>query len=257
MTLVFPLGTLLAFLMVLSRVAGLIALLPLPALRMAPATVRVCLSMAISIALLPAWPHFENTLPSFGTLLTAAFAEAGFGLAMGVATALFLETFQMAAQIFGLQAGFGYATTIDPTSQVDAGILQVISMLMAGLFFFATGLDGQILRLLAASFQRFSAGSGAWAGAEASVDGIIRLGSTVFSLGLRLAMPIVAFLLFLDVALALLARVQQQLQLLSLAFPVKMLTALAGLAVLLPTFSRLFERSSTQMLSMLWATLAR
>ena len=36
--------------------------------------------------------------------------------------------------------------------------------------------------------------------------------------GLRLAMPVIALLLLLDVALALLGRMQQQLQLLSLAF---------------------------------------
>ena len=53
----------------------------------------------------------------------------------------------------------------------------------------------------------------------------------MFSVGLRLALPVVALLVMVDVALALLGRLNPQLQLLSLAFPVKMLTALlaAGL----------------------------
>jgi len=48
-------------------------------------------------------------------------------------------------------------------------------------------------------------------------------------------------LLLIDVALALLGRIQQQLQLLSLAFPAKMLATLAILAALAPTTARIFE----------------
>ena len=47
-------------------------------------------------------------------------------------------------------------------------------------------------------------------------------------MALRLALPVVALLLMVDVALALLGRLNQQLQLLALAFPAKMLTALRG-----------------------------
>ena len=130
----------------------------------------------------------------------------------------------MAAQVLGLQAGYGYATTIDPTSQADAGVLQVVTALMSGLLFLTLGVDRQLFRVLAASFEKFPAG--AWAPSAASLDGVVSLGSGMFSLGLRLALPVVALLLLLDVSLAVLGRMQQQLQLLSLAFPMKMLAAL-------------------------------
>ena len=55
---------------------------------------------------------------------------------------------------------------------------------------------------------------------------IIRLGAILFSVGLRLALPVVALLVMVDVALALLGRVNAQLQLLSLAFPLKMFLTL-------------------------------
>ena len=83
-----------------------------------------------------------------------------------------------------------------------------------------------MMRVLAASFQKFPAG--AWAPSTASLDGVIHLGAACSPLGLRLAMPVIGLLLLIDFALALLGRMQQQLQLLSLAFPVKMLAALGA-----------------------------
>ena len=50
-----------------------------------------------------------------------------------------------------------------------------------------------------------------------------------------------ALLLLIDLALALLGRMQQQLHLLSLSFPVKMLAALAMLVALAPVIARMFE----------------
>jgi flagellar biosynthesis protein FliR len=255
MNLGLPLSTLYAFLLVLARVAGLIAFLPLPGFRGAADSVRAVLALAVTVALFPVWPSLPNELAGIGQLCLWACLEAGFGLAAGLAVGFLTEAFQLATQVFGLQVGYGYATTIDPTSQADAGVLQVITMLATALLFFSFGIDREILRVLAASFQKFPAGS--WAPTAASLDGVVRLGSGMFSLGLRVAMPVIGLMLLIDVALALLGRMQQQLQLLSLAFPVKMLAALAMLTILSPALARLFQTASAQTVSTLWNSLGR
>lgn len=255
MTLGLPLSTLYAFLLVLARVGGLIAFLPFPAFRAAPDTARAFLAMVVAFALFPVWPQLPNVAPSAGDLVLWAVSEAGFGLAAGLTVGFVIEAFQIAMQILGLQAGYGYASTIDPTSQVDASILQVLSMFMTGLLAFGLGLDRELFRILAASFQRFPAGS--WAPSAASLDGVLRIGSEMFSLGLRVSMPVIALLLFIDIALALLGRMQQQLQLLSVAFPVKMLAALALLTAMSPVIASLFEQSSARALGSLWQTVTR
>jgi flagellar biosynthesis protein FliR len=68
-------------------------------------------------------------------------------------------------------------------------------------------------------------------------------------------MPVIGLLLLIDVALALLGRMQQQLQLLSLAFPIKMLAGLSMLMILAPTLARLFQRSSAHTMDVLWHSL--
>ena len=74
----------------------------------------------------------------------------------------------------------------------------------------------------------------------------------MFTIGLRLAMPVIALLLLIDIALALLGRMQQQLQLLSLAFPVKMLATVALMTALAPVVARVYESSAGRTLDALW-----
>jgi flagellar biosynthetic protein FliR len=250
MTLGLPLSTIFGFLLVLARVGGLMAFLPVPALRNAPMIFRAVLAFVTTIALSPVWPHLPDVSPSVGQLTVWVFSEMGFGLAAGIAVAFLNEGFQIGAQVLGMPAGFGYAQTIDPSSQSDSSVLQVITMLMTGLLFFSFGLDGVVMRILAASFQKYPAGS--WSLTAAGLDTIIHLGAGMFSLGLRVALPVVALLLLIDVALALLGRMQQQLQLLSLAFPIKMMAALGILISLTPVIPKLFSSAASHTVTALW-----
>jgi len=164
-----------------------------------------------------------------------AAAEASVGITIGLSVAVTLEAFTLAAQILGLPAGYGYAQTIDPNTEADSGILLVIAQLFAGMLFFALGLDREILRLFAASLEKIP--PGAFVLRPATVEPLFRLAGDLFAVGVRLALPVVALLVMVDVALALMGRLNQQLHLLSLAFPAKMLTALlvlSWIAVLFP-----------------------
>ena len=66
----------------------------------------------------------------------------------------------------------------------------------------------------------------------------------MFSVGVKLAFPVVVLLLLLDISLALTGRMQAQLQLLSLAFPAKMIAAVLLLSVLTATFPTVFEKAA-------------
>jgi flagellar biosynthesis protein FliR len=250
MTLGLPLSTIYAFLLVLARVGGLIVFLPVPAFRNAPMVIRAALAFVTTIALFPVWPHLPDASPSIGQLTAWAFSETGFGLVAGLAVAFLTEGLQVGAQVLGMPAGFGYAQTIDPNSQADSSVLQVMTMLITGLLFFSLGMDSVVLRILAASFQKYPAGS--WSLSAASLDSVIHLGAGMFSLGLRVALPVVALLLLIDVALALLGRMQQQLNLLSLAFPIKMMAALGLLTAIAPLLPKLFSAAAAHTINALW-----
>lgn len=240
--LAIPPGTLFAFLLVLCRIGGALVFLPLPGFKSAPQPVRAVLAIGFTMALAPAWPAIPTANVSGGMLAGWIAAEAAFGIAIGLAVAIVLEAFGLAAQILGLQAGYAYASTIDPTTEADSGVLLVFAQLMAGMLFFAVGLDREILRLFGQSLARVPLGT--YALGLPAAETMIRLGTGLFTVGLRLALPVVALLMMLDVALALLGRLNAQLQLLSLAFPAKMLTALLVLSWVAMVFPRILVESS-------------
>ena len=241
-----------AFVLVLARVSGALIFVPLPGIRSGPEMARILLALSFTIALFPNWPHIEASGVTMGHLVGWMLSEAALGLTIGLAVAFLTEAFLMATQIIGLQAGYGYASTIDPTTQADSSILQVFAQLTAGLLFFAMGLDREILRVFARSLESYP--PGAWIPTRAAAEAIIHLGAGMFSIGLRLALPAVALLVLVDLALALLGRINSQLQLLTLAFPVKMLAALGvlvSMAALFPTMFRAYVGSSFQTIHML------
>jgi flagellar biosynthetic protein FliR len=175
---------------------------------------------------------------------------------VGLVIAFLLEGVQLAAQVLGLQAGYSYASTVDPTTEADTTTLQLMAQLLAGTLFFAFGFDRQVLKALAKSF---TAGPGLSIGGSAvgglgiggsaidgeAVNAIVHLGAAVFTTGVQLALPVLALLVLLDVAFAVLGRLHAQLQILSLTFAVKMLVALAFLASMLSVYPAVFERTGS------------
>jgi flagellar biosynthetic protein FliR len=234
----FAIDRLLGFLLVLARVSGLFVFVPLPGLNAAPVTARIVLSLSITVCLLPIWPAAAGLDQSVARLAGYAVMDAAVGMALGLTVAFAIEAMKVAAQAAGLQAGFGYASTIDPGSEADSSLLLVIAELFAGLLFFAAGLDRQVLAILAGTLKTLPPGQ--IVQLHGAPEVLARLGGELFAYGLRLAFPVIAFLVLVDLTLGFLGRVNAQLQLLTLAFPVKIIAALGLFAMLAPVYSRVY-----------------
>jgi len=219
--------TVLGFLLTLARVAGVFVFVPLPGVKGGMEPARIILPLTITVILFPYWPHVSSG-GSVGLLAVWMISEAAIGVGIGLAVAFILEAIGVAAQVLGLQAGYAYASTIDPNTQADSGILVVFSQLGAGLVFFALGLDREVLRIFSDSLVAITPGS--FLLSRGLVERLLTTGGLMFSTGVRLALPVVAVLIMVDISLALLGRVNAQLQLLTIAFPVKMMLALVVLS---------------------------
>ena len=232
--LVLSISTVLGFLLTLIRVAGVFIFVPIPGVTGMVSPARVILPLGITIALFPEWPQVTAN-PSAGLFLLWIVIEAGLGIGIGLSVAFITESLLVGAQTMGFQAGFGFASTIDPNTQADSTVLVIFAQLAAGLLFFATGIGREVLRIFARSLEIWPAGTFVLThGAAAQV---LAAGSAMFSTGLRLALPMIAILVMVDISLALLGRVNAQLQLLTVSFPMKIMIGLAmmsWLALLLP-----------------------
>jgi flagellar biosynthetic protein FliR len=238
----FDVGTLYAFLLVLARISGAFIFVPIPGIQAGPQAARALLAVSLTLVLAPRWPVIDPAQVNFGLLVGWVLAEAGMGLAVGLAVAFLTEGFQMGAQIISLQAGYTFASTVDPSSGADSSVLIMVAQTTAGLLFFATGLDRQILRAFADSLS--SQPPGHFAVSLPMATRVIHAGSSVFTTGLRLVLPLLALLLMVEISLALLARLNSHLQLMALSFPIKMLLSLILLGWLLLVFPQVFAQSA-------------
>lgn len=234
------LSVLIGALLVFCRITGVFIFLPLPGVRSGPDAARIVLALFATLALFPVWPRLEA--PDIAVMAGWILLEAGLGIAVGLVIGFLIEAFNFGAQLLSLQGGFSYAATIDPNTEAESTVLITLSQLAAGMLFFATGLDQQVLLSFARSLEKLPPGM-VNLGPSLGLF-LIRLGSVLFSTGLRLVLPAIAFLLMMDVALALLSRINSQLQVVSLAFPVKILGTILILSSLASLLPRIFLKSS-------------
>jgi flagellar biosynthesis protein FliR len=241
------LSTVFGFLLVLARMSGAFVFVPLPGVKDGPLAAKAVLSVCITFSMFPLWPAVNSGEMGVGRLAGWMLAEAALGATIGLVVAFIAEAVLLSMQIAGLQAGYAYASVVDPNTQADSGVLLVLAQLMSGLLFFALGLDREVIKILARSLAAHPPGT--FALTRPMAEQILRLGADVFTIGLRLAMPVVALLALVDISLALLGRVNAQLQLLTLAFPVKMLVALVMLTWIAAMLPGIYRSHGEQMLT--------
>ena len=225
------------FLFTFARLSGVLAFLPLAVFRAAPGAARIVLAIAFTLMLWPQWHTNASGAITVGRILVGVAAEAALGVAIGLSLAIVLEVFQMAAQAVTVPAGLGFASTFAPNSGADSTVLLTLAELPAGLLFFATGAERLLVKALSMSMrvappESFSIHK-TWAPA------VILFASSIFSVGLRLAAPVIALLLLADVSLAVIGKVQAQIHLIGLTMPVKLaavMLLLAATIVLQPGF---------------------
>jgi flagellar biosynthesis protein FliR len=83
----------------------------------------------------------------------------------------------------------------------------------------------------------------------AVVEELIRAGTSMLSVAVRLAMPIVGLLLLVDVVMGVLGRLNAHMQIVSVSMPVKMLATIVLLASMMAILPRVYERHADAMLT--------
>ena len=246
-----PLALIWGFLVVWSRVAGMIAFLPLPGLKTPIDPPRILLGGLITFAMFPHWPVIDPSRTPIADLAMLAIREAVFGLLTGLLVSMLVEVFQLTAQLLAQQAGFSYASTIDPTNDTDSGILLVLCQLLSGMLAIGAGLDHYVFNLFRRSLEQIPSGS--FVGSLAHLQTASQLGARMFETGLLLALPSIAIFIVLDVLLAVVSRLEQQLQLTTILFPVKTASAVFVTTIAIGSFPAAFENMMAATLSALRA----
>ena len=159
---------------------------------------------------------------------------------MGMAMRIVFAMVDLAGELTGLQMGLGFASFFDPQNSTDTALIsQYLGVLMTMVFL---ALNGHLLVIatLAESFQALPITpdpltASAWLM-------LVQWGGKLFSIGIMLALPILAALLIANLALGILTRAAPQLNIFSVGFPVTLLLGFVVLMLVLPQMGSALEQ---------------
>jgi flagellar biosynthetic protein FliR len=194
--------------------------------RQVPAPVRIALSVMLALVLAP-----SVTIPTGAGagLLAVVLREIAIGLALGLAARAVIAGAEMAGHICSQQIGFSYAATIDPEGGARNTVLASLYGLLATYTWLMIGGHHMLVRALDASYAGLPIGGG---GLDASLLASIRdVLAIVFVTGLRLAAPVIAVLMLLEVALGLISRAAPAFNFFVIGYPVRLVVGLIVVAL--------------------------
>jgi flagellar biosynthesis protein FliR len=215
-----------AFLVLVSRIGGLMAALPVLSGRAVPLKVKVALVLALGVLLAPL-VRLPRVSYDPAVLAAGLVNEIAIGLAIGLAVRLFFGALEVAGELIGVQMGFGVVQLFDPATAHQIPIIGQFFTLLASLVFLSINGHMLMVATILSSFEAIPVFGASLPGGVG--DDILRLSQHMFVVGLKLAAPVLVVILLVNILLALLGRAVSQINVFVLSFPI---TIAGGLAVL-------------------------
>lgn len=216
--------------LVLARVSALFLVAPTFSAKQVPAQFRVALIVLLTLL---TWPLARAAAP--GPLALTAPAVAGeviVGLALGLGVAVVVGAAELAGDLIGTSSGLSGAASIDPVTFAQTPTMGIFVRLTVLTLLLSLNLHLVLVDGLAASFR--VAPLGAPLALEAGAMALTTTAGPLIAAGLRLAAPVMAAILVLDVALGLLAKAAPQLQVMSVSHPLQTGLGLFAFGAALP-----------------------
>ncbi|MGA9568384.1 MAG: flagellar biosynthetic protein FliR, partial [Candidatus Korobacteraceae bacterium] len=150
------------------------------------------------------------------------------GVAVGIAANLVFDAVQMAGQVLSIQMGYSLVNILDPQTQVESTVVALFHQTVAMLVFLSLNVHHALLRVIANSFEYLPVGTAQVRPLFTSA--VLKIGGSVFSLGMQIAAPVLAATLVADIVIGLMGKASPQMPLMLLGPAIK---SMLGVAVLL------------------------
>jgi flagellar biosynthetic protein FliR len=229
------------------RVLALFSTLPLLGQRMVPMRVRIGLAGLIVIAAQPSLPTMPQVALDSPLAVILIVQDLLIGLALGFAVRIVFAAVELAGELIGLQMGLNYAGFFDPASGAQGTATSRFFGTIVGLLFIV--INGHLLVVAAVvqSFQAFPVATEPFAFVRQLQPQ--RWGAEIFTLGLWIALPLLAMLLFVNLVLGVISRVAPQMNVFAIGFPVTLGVGLVGIFLTLPMMQGPFTMALERMLA--------
>lgn len=225
-----------AFLIIFTRLAGTVMLMPGFGEAFAPARVRLMFAILLTIV---AAPMIEPLVPPEPKSLIGLFVLLGgellVGVYIGLLSRIMLLTLDTAGRFISTSVGMANAQIFNPSIANQASIPGLLLTTMGIMVLFATNLHHTLILAVIDSYTLFPIGNPMPSGDTALV--ISRMVADSFTLALQLSAPFIVLSLVFFMALGILARLMPQLQIFFVGLPIQLA---GGMFLFAASFSGLF-----------------
>jgi flagellar biosynthetic protein FliR len=239
------------FLLIWTRLVGIVFLFPFFSWRGVPVALRLWLSLVLAVLLFFSLQGEPAPAPEDSVRLVLLIAqEALTGLALGYLTLLFFSLFVNAGQMIDLSSGLMLSAVFDPQFGGQVTFMGQFYYLLALVFYLTLNGHHYLLQALAGSFRVIPPGRGLVA--PELTGGLIRLFADIFTLAFQIVAPVVIILLIVDLALGLIAKTVPQVHVFIEGLPLKIALSLLILALLVPLTGAVWESLLADFIDRLW-----
>jgi flagellar biosynthetic protein FliR len=228
-----------AFLWPFVRMLALVSTAPVFGEGSVPRSAKVGLAVLLAFVIAPTLAPMPQAPLVSAAGLWILVQQILIGAAMGFSMRMVFTIVQAAGEYVGLQMGLSFASFFDPTSGGNTMVVSRLLNVMMMLIFL--GIDGHLMLIatLANSFHTLPVSdaaltAGGWFMLAAA-------GQEIFVGGLMLALPLIATLLTLNLAMGILNRVSPQFSIFAVGFPITLLVGLLMLQMLMPYLGPFLE----------------
>lgn len=230
-----------SFIWPLTRILGLIAVAPPFGNNSVPVQVKLMLGVMLALIVAPTIEPLTGADPlSIAGIMILA-QQFVIGMAMGFIIRVVFAGIEMAGEVIGLTMGLGFATFFDPQSQGRTSAISQVLVLVATLLFLILNVHLALFATLVESFKSIPISTSLTMGF--SFQKLAIWGEQIFSLGMRLSLPIVAALLITNISLGILTRAAPQLNLFGIGFPITIAVGFLMLGLIMPYLRQPIENA--------------
>lgn len=172
-------------------------------------------------------------------LLFYSISEIMTGLILGYITNLVFEIARLAGSWMDVHAGFSMVTILDPTSRTTTTLLGNLSYFLSMAFFFLVDGHHVIINMIAESIKIVPIGKTIVY--QETMMGVMQTIFNYFTLGIKMAIPLVLIIVITDVCFGLIARTVPTIPVMVLGMPIKNLLGLTTYIILMPLMLKLIS----------------
>jgi len=229
------------------RVLALFSALPVIAQRGVPMRLRIGLAFLIAFCAQASIPPMAPVALDSAAGAAAVLQQVLLGLALGFSVRIVFAAIELAGEVIGLQMGLNFAAFFNPMSGGEETAVSRFFGVSVSWLFIVSGGHLLVIAAVVQSFTAFPVGTEPFAFLRATEPQ--RWGAEIFSLGLWIALPLVAMLLFTNLVLGVISRVAQQMNIFAIGFPITLGVGLVGVLLTLPMLEMPFTMALERMLA--------